>query len=96
MQESIEKTILSNLVKNEEYSRKVIPFIKEEYFSDRVERKTFEIARDFIQKYHFLNLIFHLILQCMLYFFEMSFNCCSSFLPSSSTSLKPAVMTIAP
>jgi len=52
MQESIEKTILINLVKNEEYSRKVIPFIKEEYFSDRVERKAFETIRDFMQKYH--------------------------------------------
>ena len=31
-----------------------------------------------------------------LYFFEISFSCCSSFLPSSSTSLNPAVITTAP
>jgi len=33
----IETTILSNLIHNEEYSRKVIPFLKKEYFADRVE-----------------------------------------------------------
>jgi replicative DNA helicase len=52
MQESIEKTILTNLVRNEDYTRKVIPFIKEEYFSDRIEKKVYESIRGFIQKYH--------------------------------------------
>ena len=52
MQESLEKTILTNLVTNDEFSRKVIPFIREEYFADRVERKIFEVIQDFIQKYH--------------------------------------------
>lgn len=33
----IETTILSNLLYSEEYSRKVIPFLKKEYFSDRAE-----------------------------------------------------------
>jgi replicative DNA helicase len=33
----IETTILSNLLHSEEYSRKVIPFLKKEYFSDRAE-----------------------------------------------------------
>ncbi len=52
MQESLEITILKNLVTNDEFSRKVIPFIKEDYFSDRVERKVFEVINDFMQKYH--------------------------------------------
>jgi len=34
----IEKTILSNLIHNEEYCRKVVPFLKPEYFSDHYER----------------------------------------------------------
>ena len=33
----IEKTILSNLIHNEEFCRKVIPFLKTEYFVDRKE-----------------------------------------------------------
>jgi replicative DNA helicase len=52
MQDSLEKTIISNLVTNNDFSRKVIPFIKEDYFSDRVERKVFEIVKNFIEKYH--------------------------------------------
>ena len=34
----IEQTALSNLIHNEEYTRKVLPFIKEEYFGNRVEQ----------------------------------------------------------
>jgi replicative DNA helicase len=33
----IEKTILSNLIHNEEYCRKVVPFLRTDYFSDRKE-----------------------------------------------------------
>ena len=33
----IEKTILSNLIHNEEFSRKVVPFLKAEYFADHYE-----------------------------------------------------------
>jgi replicative DNA helicase len=33
----IEKSILSNLIHNEEYCRKVVPFLKTEYFQDRKE-----------------------------------------------------------
>ena len=34
----IEQTALSNLIHNEEYTRKVLPFIKEEYFTDKLEK----------------------------------------------------------
>ena len=38
----IEKVILRNLVYNEEYLRKVLPFIEPDYFKDRYERVVFE------------------------------------------------------
>ena len=40
--QTIERTTLSNLVYNEPYARKVLPFIKPEYFSNRHERVVFE------------------------------------------------------
>lgn len=49
---SIEKIILSNLVYNEDYTRKVIPFLKSEYFSDPSERKIYEIIDNFFIKYN--------------------------------------------
>ena len=47
----IETTILQNLIYNEEYSRKVIPFIKPDYFENKSERVTFEQISEFIVKY---------------------------------------------
>ena len=49
--QTIERTTLSNLVKNEPYARKVLPFIKPEYFSDLHERVVFEEISKFIEKY---------------------------------------------
>ena len=49
--ERIETTILKNLIYNEEYSRKVIPFIKPEYFEQRIEKVIFEEITQFIVKY---------------------------------------------
>ena len=49
--ERIETSILKNLIYNEEYSRKVIPFIKPEYFEQRIERVIFEEISKFIVKY---------------------------------------------
>ena len=51
---SVEKTIIDNLFLNDEYSRKVVPFLQEDYFSDRVERKIFTLVRDFVIKYNSL------------------------------------------
>ena len=51
--ERIETTILRNLIYNEEYSRKVIPFIKPEYFEQRSEKVIFEEITKFIVKYGF-------------------------------------------
>jgi replicative DNA helicase len=47
----LEKTILSNLILNEEYSRKVFPYLKEDYFDDTAYRKLFSTASDYVEKY---------------------------------------------
>ena len=49
--ERIETSILQNLIFNEEYSRKVIPFIQSDYFEDRKEKIIFEEIVSFIVKY---------------------------------------------
>ena len=49
--ERIETTILRNLVFNEDYSRKVIPFIQPTYFDKVTEKVIFEEVVQFIVKY---------------------------------------------
>ena len=48
----LETTILRNLVHNEEYMRKVLPFIKSEYFTDEGERIVYKQISEFIVKYN--------------------------------------------
>ena len=50
--EKLELTILSNLVHNEDYSRKVIPFIKLDYFDVRGELIVCQEIIDFIAEYN--------------------------------------------
>ena len=49
--ERIETTVLRNLIYNEEFSRKVIPFIQPDYFEQRSEKIIFEEITKFIVKY---------------------------------------------
>ena len=49
--ERTEATILRNLIYNEDYSRKVIPFIQPDYFEEKTERIVFEEVTKFIVKY---------------------------------------------
>jgi replicative DNA helicase len=49
--ERIETTILRNIIFNEDYSRKVIPFIQPEYFEQKSEKVVFEETAKFIVKY---------------------------------------------
>jgi len=49
--ERIEQTILRNLLFTEEYYRKVVPFLKSEYFQDQNEKVIFEEIADFASKY---------------------------------------------
>ncbi len=51
LMERIETTILRNLVFNEDYSRKVIPFIQPDYFEQKAEKVIFEEIVQFIVKY---------------------------------------------
>jgi replicative DNA helicase len=50
--QTIERTTLSNLIWDEDYARRVIPFIKPEYYSDKNERVIFEEIGSFIDKYN--------------------------------------------
>ena len=52
--ERIERTALSNLIHNEEYTRKVLPFVKQEYFADRLEGILFSEIYKFVEKYNSL------------------------------------------
>ena len=52
--QTIERTTLSNLIHNEDYCRKVIPFIKPIYFANRDERIVFEEIEKFLEKYNAL------------------------------------------
>ena len=49
---TIERTVLTQLVSNEEYTRKVLPFLKGDYFSNRSERIVFEEITKFVEKYN--------------------------------------------
>ena len=49
--ETIERTALTQLLNNEDYARKVLPFIKENYFDVREERIIFEEISKFTDKY---------------------------------------------
>ena len=48
----LEQTILKNLIYKEEYLRKVLPFLKSEYFSDRTEKTLFAEIESFTLKYN--------------------------------------------
>jgi replicative DNA helicase len=47
-----EKTIFTNLVNREEYGRKVIPFLKPEYFQDRTDKVLYELIESYVSKYN--------------------------------------------
>ena len=48
----LEQTILKNLIYNEEYLRKVLPFIKDEYFTDRTDKVIFNEITSFTETYN--------------------------------------------
>ena len=52
--QTIERTTLTHLIHNENYCRKVIPFIKSDYFSNRDEKIVFEEIEKFLEKYNSL------------------------------------------
>tara|TARA_R110002012_G_scaffold145090_1_gene303388 strand:+ start:674 stop:2089 length:1416 start_codon:yes stop_codon:yes gene_type:complete len=46
-----EKLILENLLHNEDYARRVVPYIEEEYFQDRLTKEIFSAVKNFIVEY---------------------------------------------
>jgi len=50
--DNIEFLILKNLLHNEEYVRKVIPFIKADYFEDLTQKIVFEEIFSFVEQYN--------------------------------------------
>ena len=48
----IETQILSNLVNNEEYVRKTIPFLKPDYFTETDDRIVYEKISQYVEKYN--------------------------------------------
>ena len=50
--EKVETLILRNLIFNEEYLRKVVPFIKSDYYEDHSQKILFEEILKFVQEYN--------------------------------------------
>ena len=47
----LETSILKNLIFNEEFTRKVLPFIQSEYFADNKDKTLFNFVSQFVNKY---------------------------------------------
>ena len=48
----IERLILSHLIHNENFSRKVVPYVKSEYFEDPPEKLVFKLIQEYILKHN--------------------------------------------
>jgi replicative DNA helicase len=48
----LEQTILKNLIKNEKFTRKVLPFLKSDYFPNQEDRLLFNEVAGFVLKYN--------------------------------------------
>lgn len=48
----LEQAILRNLIKNEEYLRKVLPFLRDDYFTDKSDRAIFKEIVNFAGQYN--------------------------------------------
>ena len=49
---SIEQVIFNNLINNEDYGRKVIPFLKTEYFQVKIDQVIFELINNYVTTYN--------------------------------------------
>ncbi len=52
MQQRIETLILKNLIHNDEYSRKVLPFLSKDYFLEHTDKLLYQQIESFITKYN--------------------------------------------
>jgi len=60
----VELLILRNLIQNEEYSRKVLPFLKKEYFSEESEKIIFDKISSFVSKFNNLPTREAILIDC--------------------------------
>lgn len=49
--DSVEKMILHGLIFREQFARKVLPFIENEYFTSKIEKTIFTLIRDYYEEY---------------------------------------------
>ena len=61
---NLEVTILSNLIYNENYSRKVLPFLKSDYFTDRSNKIIFLEIHEYITQYDTLPSLNAIGIEC--------------------------------
>ena len=61
---NLEVTILSNLVYNEKYTRKVLPFLKADYFTDRSHKIIFLEIHEYVSQYDALPSLNALGIEC--------------------------------
>ena len=61
---NLELTILSNLVYNEKYARKVLPFLKAEYFTDKSYKIIFLEIHEYVSQYDALPSLNALSIEC--------------------------------
>jgi archaellum biogenesis ATPase FlaH len=48
----IESTIFNNLIYNEKYARKTLPFLKEAYFQNKVDKTLYRLIDQYVNKYN--------------------------------------------
>lgn len=48
----LEKQILARLIHDEEFLRKTLPFLKEEYFNNRIDRIVYTFISEYVKKYN--------------------------------------------
>ena len=61
---NLEVTILSNLLYNEKYTRKVLPFLKVDYFTDRSHKIVFLEIHEYVSQYDSLPSLNALGIEC--------------------------------
>jgi len=49
---NLERAIFNNLLNNETYARKTIPFLKPEYFHNRNDKVVFELINAYVMEYN--------------------------------------------
>lgn len=79
-----EELILKNLIKNEQYTRKVLPFLSQDYFSEAYEKNLFKLINKYIDKFDALPTIeaMHIMLNNTKGIGEHDFEKCTTFVNS--------------